>query len=47
VPLKAVQELLGHQSIDITMRYAHLAASTLRDAVDVLEPQQAHSKDST
>ena len=43
VPLKAVQELLGHQSIDITMRYAHLAASTLRDAVDVLEPRQPHS----
>ncbi|NVB39585.1 tyrosine-type recombinase/integrase [Pseudenhygromyxa sp. WMMC2535] len=43
VPLKAVQELLGHQSIDITMRYAHLAESTLRDAVELLEPQHAHS----
>lgn len=38
VPLKAVQELLGHATIDVTMRYAHLADSALRDAVDVLEP---------
>lgn len=37
VALKAVQELLGHATIDMTMRYAHLAPSTLRSAVDVLE----------
>lgn len=43
VPLKAVQELLGHATIDVTMRYAHLAPSALRNAVDVLEPGTAQS----
>ena len=37
VPLKAVQELLGHSTIQMTMRYAHLAPSALRDAVSVLD----------
>ena len=42
VSLKAVQELLGHSTIQMTMRYAHLAPSTLRDAVAVLDkPVQA------
>lgn len=36
VPLKAVQELLGHADIKTTMRYAHLAPSDLREAVSVL-----------
>ena len=36
VPIKAVQELLGHASIEMTMRYAHLSADIRRDAVDVL-----------
>src|SRR5262249_44839359 len=35
--LKAVQELLGHTNIQITMRYAHLAPSSLREAVALLE----------
>jgi site-specific recombinase XerD len=43
VPLEAVQELLGHATIDVTMRHAHLAASVLRDAIDVLEPRQPNS----
>jgi integrase len=29
-PLKAIQELLGHTSIDVTMRYAHLSSSTFK-----------------
>lgn len=37
VPLKAVQELLGHTDIRLTMRYAHLAPSATRAAVEVLD----------
>ncbi len=36
VQLKAVQELLGHASIEMTMRYAHLSPDDLRRAVEVL-----------
>jgi len=38
VPLNAVQTLLGHSSITTTMRYAHLAPSTLRTAIEMLGP---------
>jgi integrase len=38
VPLNAVQSLLGHSSVVTTMRYAHLAPSTLRLAIDQLNP---------
>jgi integrase len=44
VPLPAVQQLMGHSSITMTMRYAHLAPSALRGAVDVLE--RAEQKES-
>src|SRR3989344_3494345 len=37
--MKAVQELLGHESIQTTMRYAHLAPSSLRNAIRSLEPE--------
>jgi len=37
VPLKAIQELLGHATIEMTMRYAHLAPSTLEKAVAVFD----------
>jgi integrase len=37
VPLKAVQELLGHSTIQMTMRYAHLAPEVARDAVNLLD----------
>jgi len=36
VSLKAVQELLGHRSFDMTLRYSHLAPSVLSDAVEKL-----------
>jgi integrase len=37
VPLKAVQELLGHSTMDMTMRYAHLAPAVDREAVSTLD----------
>lgn len=36
VGLKAVQELLGHADLKMTMRYAHLSQAHLKDAVSVL-----------
>ena len=35
--IKVVQELLGHASIVMTMRYAHLAPEVARDAVKLLD----------
>jgi hypothetical protein len=37
VALKAVQELLGHATMDMTMRYAHLSPGVKRDAVRLLD----------
>lgn len=36
VPLPAIQQLAGHSTITITMRYAHLAPDHLRAAIDAL-----------
>ena len=36
VPLKAIQEPLGHSTMEMTMRYAHLSPSIHRDAVERL-----------
>jgi integrase len=41
VPLSTVQALLGHSTISTTMRYAHVAPSTLRSAIDMLNPRTA------
>lgn len=41
VALKAVQELLGHATIDMTMRYAHLSPDVKRDAVKLLDAKPA------
>jgi integrase len=40
-PLHVVQALLGHSSIGTTMRYAHVAPSALRTAIDMLNPKSA------
>ena len=37
--LKDVQELLGHKTIEMTMRYAHLSQEHKRNAVNMLSPK--------
>lgn len=37
VPLKTIQELMGHASIEQTMRYAHLSPEVKREAVKALD----------
>ena len=45
VPMTAVQQLMGHSNITTTMRYAHLAPSTSRAAIDMLNPKWALNAD--
>ena len=40
VPLNTVQALLGHSTIVMTMRYAHVAPSTMRAAIELLSPRR-------
>lgn len=47
VPLPVVKELLGHASIEMTMRYAHLSPGMTRDAVRMLDqaaPERPNSR---
>lgn len=37
VPLRAIQELLGHTTVEMTMRYAHLSPEVGRNAVLLLD----------
>ncbi|MCP3167704.1 tyrosine-type recombinase/integrase [Myxococcus qinghaiensis] len=37
VPLKVIQELMGHATIEMTNRYAHLSPEVKRDAVQLLD----------
>ncbi|TSC23284.1 site-specific integrase [Corallococcus sp. Z5C101001] len=37
IPLKVIQELMGHATIEMTERYAHLSPDTRRNAVNVLD----------
>jgi integrase len=36
VPIRAVQEYMGHRTIQMTMRYAHLAPSYQRENIELL-----------
>jgi len=38
-PLVEVKDLLGHATLTMTLRYAHLAPEHLREAVNVFEPE--------
>ena len=38
VPILLVKELAGHKTIDVTLRYAHLAPHNLQSAIEALEP---------
>ena len=40
VPILTAKEFLGHKSVNITMRYAHLAPQNLKEAIKALEKQQ-------
>ena len=39
--LKAIQDLLGHSSIQMTMRYAHLAPEVVNETVRLLDAPSA------
>ena len=41
VPLKAVQERLGHATIEMTMRYAHLSPNARKAAVKLLDEENS------
>lgn len=42
--MKVIQELMGHATLDMTMRYAHLSPDTRREAVRVLDgPVKPHA----
>ena len=42
VPIKVVQELMGHKDIKTTMRYAHLSPNMGQDAVALLDNNASH-----
>jgi DNA-binding NtrC family response regulator len=40
-PFKAVQELMGHSTIEMTMRYSHLIPDARREAVRLLDLRES------
>ena len=47
VDIRTVQELMGHKTIAMTVRYAHLAPKHTLSAVERLDAPQAASTDTT
>jgi integrase len=44
VPIRQVQEWLGHQSITMTMRYSHLAPNGGTELIRVLDAVERHAE---
>lgn len=44
VPLLSIKEFLGHKSLYVTIRYAHLASKQLEEAIKVLEKDNTHEQ---
>ena len=42
VPLASIRDLLGHSSITVTERYAHLEPDAVREVVAALDQLQSH-----
>jgi site-specific recombinase XerD len=47
VPLRAIRELLGHSTIEMTMRYSHLSPDVRTEAVRLLDGQGSSKAVST
>jgi site-specific recombinase XerD len=47
VLLKVIQELMGHASIEMTLKYAHLSPETKNNTVQVLDQPAPQHMDST
>ena len=44
VPIRTIQELLGHADIRMTLRYAHLGPEVRRDAVALLDAPASENR---
>jgi hypothetical protein len=42
VPIKTVQDLMGHKTIQMTARYAHLSPDYLQNAVEMIVGANSH-----
>ena len=43
MPMRAVQELVGHQDLTMTQRYSHLSPAALVDTIRLLESRVVES----